>query len=137
MIDTESEFGRRAAARLDRDPIAWLVTVSPKGAPVPSPIWFLWDGGEFLIYSQPDTPKLANIAANPRVAVHLESNPVGEDIVILPGTARISDDPPASAVPAYVTKYAPLIAHNGWTAESFAADYSVPIRVAPRRLRGF
>lgn len=136
-IDTVSEFGRRVAGRLESDRIAWLVTVNPAGAPVPSPIWFLWDGGEFLIYSQPDRPKLKNITANPRVALHLEGDATGGNIVILSGTARLSDDPPASAVPEYAAKYAELIGHNGWTAESFAADYSVPIRVAPHRLRGF
>lgn len=129
-------FGRRAADRLERELIGWLVTVNGAGAPVPSPIWFWWDGEEFLIYSQPDTPKLANIAGNPRVAVHLDGDGRGGDIVIVSGTARIGDDPPASRVPAYLAKYAHLIAAYDWTPESFAADYSVPIRVAPRRLRG-
>jgi hypothetical protein len=35
-----------------------------------------------------------------------------------------------------VEKYAPLIERNGWTQESFAADYSVPIRITVRRVRG-
>ena len=30
----------------------------------------------------------------------------------------------------------PLIERNRWTPESFAADYSVPIRVPLRRVRG-
>jgi len=33
-------------------------------------VWFLWNDGSILLYSQPDTPKLRNIAANPRVALH-------------------------------------------------------------------
>jgi PPOX class probable F420-dependent enzyme len=111
--------------------------VSPAGAPQPSPVWFLWEDGSILIYSQPNTPKLRNIAQNPFVAVHLEGNPTGDDVVILSGTARQTDDPPAHLVPAYVEKYLELIAHNGWTPESFAGDYSVPIRVEPTRLRGF
>ena len=46
------------------------------------------------------------------------------------GTVRVVEDHPAAdAVPAYVEKYAPLIARNGWTSASFAADYSLPMRV--------
>ncbi|HUZ83076.1 MAG TPA: TIGR03667 family PPOX class F420-dependent oxidoreductase [Gaiellales bacterium] len=135
-IDTETEFGRRVAARLESDRIGWLVTVSPAGAPVPSPIWFLWDGSDLLIYSQPGTPKLRNIAANPQVAVHLDGDGEGGDIVVLSGTARVSDDPPASHVPDYVAKYAELIAAYEWTPDSFAADYAVPVRVTATRLRG-
>jgi PPOX class probable F420-dependent enzyme len=130
-IDT----GSRAAGRLRQEAIAWLVSVSPAGAPQPSPVWFVWDDVGFLLYSQPDTPKLRNIAANPRVALHLDGDGRGGDIVIVSGRATVSHDPPATGVPAYLDKYGPLIARNGWTPESFAADYSVPVRIAPRRLR--
>jgi PPOX class probable F420-dependent enzyme len=130
-IDT----GSRAAHRLREELIGWLVSVSPLGAPQPSPVWFLWDDAGFLLYSQPDTPKLRNIAANPRVALHLDSDREGGDIVIVSGRAAVSDDPPASDVPAYLDKYRSLIDSNGWTPASFAADYSVPVRIVPRRLR--
>jgi hypothetical protein len=35
-----------------------------------------------------------------------------------------------------VEKYAPLIERNRWTPASFAADYSVPVRIAITRVRG-
>ena len=101
------------------------------------PVWFLWDGESILVYSQPDTPKLRNIAANPRVALHLNDDGRGSDIVTVAGRAAVSDDPPADRVPAYIEKYRELIAENSWTPESFAADYRVPIRIVPRRVRGF
>ncbi len=135
-IDISTPFGERVARRLAAEPIGWLTTTSPKGAPVPSPVWFLWDGESFLIYSQDGVPKLRNIAANPRVSLHLDGDGGGGDIVILSGTAAVSDDPPASQVPEYVAKYAGLIAGNGWSNEQFAADYPVPLRVTPSRLRG-
>ena len=101
-IDTTTPFGERAARRLREEPLAWLVTVSPAGQPQPSPIWFEWDGSSILLYSKPDTPKLRNIAANPRVTLHLDGNGDGGDIVIVSGTAAVSDDPPADQVPSYV-----------------------------------
>src|SRR5207248_8835730 len=64
-LDTTTPFGARAARRLADDVIGWLVTVNRAGAPQPSPVWFLWDDDGLLIYSQPGTPKLRNIARNP------------------------------------------------------------------------
>lgn len=136
QIDTTTEFGQRVTRRLDSDLIGWLTTVSPAGVPVPSPIWFLWDGQSFLIYSQPDVPKLRNVEANPNVSLHLEGDAAGDDIVIITGTAAVSQDPPAHQVPRYIAKYARSIAGYSWTDEQFAADYPVPLRVTPVRLRG-
>ena len=137
LIDTSSEFGRRADRRLREEKLAWLTTVDSAGTPQPIPVWFLWDGaGSILVYSRPDTPKLRAIAANPRVSVNLDGNGTGGDIVVALGEAAESDDPPAHELPDYVEKYAPLISRNGWTPESFAADYSVAVRVRVTRVRG-
>jgi PPOX class probable F420-dependent enzyme len=136
-LDPSTPFGARVARRLTDELIGWLVTVNGRGAPQPSPVWFLWDDGSILLYSQPDTAKLRNIAANPRVALHLNDDGRGSDVVIISGRVEGSDDPPAHEVQAYVDKYAGLIQGNGWTPESFAADYSVPLRVRATGLRGF
>ena len=81
--------------------------------------------------------KLANIAANPKVSLNLDSDGIDADIVICWGEARVSDDPPANEVPAYVEKYAGPIAQLGWTPESFAADFSVPLRIELSRIHGW
>ena len=137
-IDTETPFGERAERRLREERVAWLVTTSDDGTPQPVPVWFLWDGqASFLIYSRPDTAKLRNIAERPRVCLHLDGNGEGGDIVVVLGAAAVSNDAPAHGLPAYVEKYAAFIARNSWTPESFAADYSVPLRIQATRLRGF
>ena len=137
-IDTTTPFGERAQRRLREDKMAWLTTTSEDGTPQPVPVWFLWDGADsFLIYSRPGTAKLRNIAARPRVSLNLDGNGEGGDVVVVLGTAAVTDDPPADALPSYVEKYATFIARNDWTPESFAADYSVPLRITATRLRGF
>ena len=136
-IDTKSEFGKRAARRLKDELIYWLVTIGSDGTPQPSPVWAMQDGETFLMYSQPDTPKLRNVAARPQVALHLDGDGKGGDIVIVTGDARIDRDaPPADQVPAYVAKYREGIKRIGMTAESFARAYSVAVRITPRHLRG-
>jgi PPOX class probable F420-dependent enzyme len=137
VIDSGSEFGRRVERRLGGDLIAWLTTVDARGTPQPVPIWFLWDGETFLVYSRPETAKLRNVERNPRVALNLDGDGRGGDIVVFSGEARIApDEPPADRVPAYVEKYGAGFTRIGMTAAEFARTYSVPIRIRPTRLRG-
>jgi PPOX class probable F420-dependent enzyme len=138
VLDESTDFGKRAAQRLRADVIGWLTTVTPDGGPRPIPVWFLWDGDRsLLVYSRPDKRKLANIAANPRVSLNLDSDGIDADIIICWGEARVSDDPPATEVPEYVEKYATPIERLGWTPESFAADFSVPLRIDISRIHGW
>jgi len=138
MLDPSSEFGARATRRLHEEVVAWLTTVTPKGMPQPVPVWFLWDGQEsILLYSQPATPKLRNLEQNPKASLHLDGNGRRGDIVVCVGEAHVSTDPPADQVPEYVAKYTELFKRNNWSAEEFAGDYSVPIRISVRRIRGF
>jgi PPOX class probable F420-dependent enzyme len=135
MIDRSTPKGGRAFARLTDEPIIWLATVSSSGQPQTSPVWFLYDG-DFLVYSLEGTARLRNIEANPRVALNLDGNGQGGDIVTIEGEAHIDlATPPSTDVPAYQDKYAPFIARNEWTPEQFATDYPVPIRITPTRVR--
>lgn len=137
MLDLATEFGQRVARRLKEEHIVWLTTVGPDDIPQPRPVWFLWDGETFLIYSQPDTYKLRHIARNPKVALNLDSDGRGGDIVIFTGQASIdSDAPPANELVAYADKYQEGIAGIGMSPEKFAKSYSVALRVKPISLRG-
>lgn len=122
--------------RLRSEEVIWLTTVRADGQPQSVPVWFLWDGRSFLIYSQPGKPKLVNIAGNAKVGLHLRGTKAGGDIVIFEGTAEILDDaPPADEVPEYLKKYRSRIKAYGWTPASFASDYSRPIRITPTAVR--
>ena len=138
MLDETTEFGRRATRRLHEAIIGWLTTVTPDGGPRPIPVWFLWDGDRsILLYSRPEKRKLANIAANPKVSLNLDSDGIEADIVVCWGEMRVSDDPPSNEVPEYIRKYAGRIEALGWTPDSFAADFSVPLRIELSRIHGW
>lgn len=138
VIDPSTEFGRRVAERLQNDELLWLTTVSHAGTPQPSLIWFYWDGDTVLIYSQPNAPKLRNIAANPRVSLNFQANDEGEDVVILTGEAMVDPTaPPSDLHDEYRRKYAKGTVQIGMTPESLAAEFSVAIRVRPTKVRGF
>ncbi len=122
--------------RLDGELVAWMTTVSPAGQPQTSPVWFLVEDEEIVIYSLDGTPRTRNIRANPKVCLNLNSTPAGGEVVIIEGTAEIVEDgPPASTDERYVGKYETPMEDLGMTPESFAADYPIRIHVHPTRLR--
>jgi PPOX class probable F420-dependent enzyme len=137
-IDESTDFGARAARRLREAPVIWLTTVSPSGAPLPAPVWFWWDEpSSIVMFSREGTPRTRNLEANPHVALHLDGNGQGGDIVVLSGVARIdASGRAASAVPEYVAKYESHIKRIGHDPESFSTAYPVPVTIELNRLRG-
>jgi PPOX class probable F420-dependent enzyme len=136
MLDPSNPVHAAADDRLRTEVIIWLTTVSPAGQPQSSPVWFVWHGGEFLIFGSKDGPKTPNIRANPSVSLHLDGDGNGGGNVIFEGIARIEpDDPPAELTDAYLAKYGATIERFGWSTESLARDYPHVIRVAPTRVR--
>jgi hypothetical protein len=60
----------------------------------------------------------------------------GEDVVVFEGRANVvGNGEPATSFPEYIAKYRRPIASYGWTHETFAADYAVPVVVRPTRVR--
>ena len=124
-------------ARLTDESVIWLTTVNGHGGPVPTPVWFLWSDAAFLVFSQPGTSKLTNIAARPRVALNLEADRGGGHVAVFTGTAAIGESVRDDEWARYTRKYEAGMRSLGVTPEAFRADYSVPIRVTPRRFRGW
>ena len=137
MIDFTNEFGSRVRQQLESEHVIWLTTVGQDNTPQPRPVWFLWDGTSLLIYSQPETHKLRHIARSSNVSVHLNTDSEGHEVAVLTGNAMVDPSaPPADGNAEYMAKYDEGIAILEMTPSQFAGDYSVAIRVAPRRLRG-
>jgi PPOX class probable F420-dependent enzyme len=128
----------RVEERLGDTHLIWLTTVTPGGVPQPSLVWFWWDGESFLVYSQPDRPKLANISSNASVALNLDAMARGaEEVTVIQGSAVIdASAPPVVDHAEYLARYRGLIEDDlGMTVEEFSATYSVPIRVTPTSTR--
>lgn len=138
MWDTTTEFGQRVERRLAEETVIWLVTTGTDGTPQPSPVWFIKEGDSLLIFSRPDAPKVRNVRARPRVALHFNTDAHGEDVVVFSGTAALDPDAsPIHALEAYMAKYGAHIPGIGMTPEQMAATYSQAIRVRLEKVRGF
>ena len=139
MIDTDSKFGRMVKRHLNREYVVWLTTVGPGPTPQPRPVWFIWDGDSFLIFSQAKAHKVKHIRRNAQVALHFNTDETGEKhVIVFTGRARLDEGAaPAHKVPAYFKKYKAGIADLKMSPEEFSRYYSVAIRITPGRVRGW
>jgi PPOX class probable F420-dependent enzyme len=139
IIDEDTEFGARVAAHLRDDVVIWLTTVADSGAPLPTCVWFVWDGDESVrVQSLPTARRVEHLGAgHDRVALNFPGNGQGGDIVVLTGRGRIADDaPPIDGVDAYMSKYHEHIERLGLTPQQFAGKYSTAVDIRLTRLRG-
>ena len=84
--------------------------MTPAGAPLPRPVGFVCDG---------------------------DGDGRGGDIVVLSGTAHVDADAPAAdANPAWLDKYAAQIEQFRMTPGTYAARFSVPVRIRLTRVDG-
>lgn len=137
-MDWNSDEGKKLDQRLRQEQVIWLTTVRPNGTPIPTPVWFLWDGESFLIYTQPESKKIENIAKCGRAALNLNSDAWGGSVAVF--TGEIAEDknaPPAQQNPTYLEKYREGIKDIGMNAESFTQSYSVPLRFRVNKIRTF
>jgi PPOX class probable F420-dependent enzyme len=84
-VPDNAVFWPEVAARLEAARSYWLCTTTPDGAPHAAPVWGVVINHVLYLYSERRTIKARNLAADPRVVVHLES---ADDVVIVHGTAE-------------------------------------------------
>ena len=137
-LDRSSEFGARVLRRLEEDEIIWLTTGGKDGAPQPNPVWFIWSGEQFLIFSQPDK-KIDNIERWSKVSLNFNSDQYGSDVVVFTGEATLGQmtDTSDELEAAYVAKYERGMKSLGMDPETFQGTYSRLVTVTPTRVRGF
>jgi hypothetical protein len=80
---------------------ARLAYVWTDGTPRVVPIWFHWDGKEFVLASPPKAPKLKALAQNSKVALTIDDNTFPHKVLLVRGTARL--ETVKGIVPEYAT----------------------------------
>ncbi len=85
-MTTATATWEEVAAHLAPARCYWLSTVDASGAPHAVPVWGVVAAGAVHLYTSRGSAKARHVAADPRVALHLES---AEDVVIVDG--RLED----------------------------------------------
>jgi hypothetical protein len=70
---------------------ARLAYIWTDGTPRVVPIWFHWDGKEFVLATPPKAPKLKALARNNKVALTIDDNSFPHKVLSVRGTARLEN----------------------------------------------
>ena len=136
-MDSTTLAAHRVRSFLEREPVVWLSTSRPDGAPHLVPTWFAWDGETIVIRSKPEARKVRNLRHDPRAMLALGDAEDDFDVGLLEARAAVDDEIGAVLPPAFVAKYGDRIAALGLTPAEFAATYSATIRLTPARALGW
>lgn len=77
--------------------IAVVATSGPSGKPHAMPVWYAWRDGKLLFHTGPDSKKLRNLRANPRISVVVDTRVAPYKAVVIEGRASASAGDPALA----------------------------------------
>jgi PPOX class probable F420-dependent enzyme len=131
MLDLTKPRHASVEQRLRSDVMIWLSTVRPDGKAHLVPVWFLWDGEYFYIFSKPDQ-KFRNLQQNKSVMLGLDDTEGGDNPIMVTGEAELLPHGEVTpAMPAYAEKYAAQLRRYNWTGESMGQEYTEAIRIRP------
>lgn len=141
-LDVNDPRDAKASGMLERDLIGWISTVDEHGRPRSVPVWFFWHDGRVMILSKPDTAKVRHLRAGSPVQFHLQAGgPFGDDVVILDGTADVTDGGTvawmAEHATAYAAKYGEAMNDYGLSQRETAEVFSTLILITPTQVRAW
>ena len=120
-MDTTNAAVLRVHRFLETEPVIWLSSIRPDGAPHLVPTWFVWDGETIVIRSKPHARKVRNLAHDPRAMLALGDADDDFDVGLLEARAEVVDgDRPLPE--AFVAKYRQRMAGLGLTPAGIRGD---------------
>ena len=136
-MDSTTPSALRVRTFLEQEPVIWLSTSRPDGAPHLVPTWFAWDGETILIRSKPEARKVRNLQHDPRAMLALGDADDDFDVGLLEARGEVEESTGAGLPSAFLAKYDQRIAALGLTPDEFASTYSATIRLRPARALGW
>lgn len=125
-----------ARRRIADEHVAWLTTVTDRGAPAPNPVWFVPDGDVLVVFAETGSRKVHNIEQRPLVTLHFNSDPGGGDVVVITGKAEIAYERPPSESSRYLEKYeSDITGPLKTTVDEIDRTYNTRLRIRPTRVR--
>lgn len=123
-------------AFLRRANVAVLGTVDRQGRPHATPVWYLYDDGEFRISVGRGGQKHRNIEANPNISLVIDSRDLPYFAVMIQGTAEIGPRFSEEDRLRLAVRYLGEDLGKRYT-ESTSGEDSVTLRIRPRKVMEF
>lgn len=137
-MDSSTVAALRVERFLETEPVIWLSTIRPDGAPHLVPTWFVWDGETIVIRSKREARKVRNLRHEPRAMLALGDAEDDFDVGLLEARAEVETGAePLELPPDFLVKYGDRIATLGLTPAEFARTYGATIRLTPARALGW
>lgn len=139
-LDFSTDHGKKALEQLESEIVIWFTTVTPAGVPQPNPVWFGWDAEKESVFTfvQPHSARIRNLRENPNVSLHFASDPTASSVTVFTGEVEFLEGPVSfTDIPGYSAKYDEQWEHVDMTVEQAAQEFSVPLRIQLKSLRGF
>jgi PPOX class probable F420-dependent enzyme len=131
---SKEEQGRFLAGRH----VAVLVTIGEHGAPVPSPIWYLYRDGAFFFRTSENAIKTRNIRRDPRVSICVQDERPPYRAITVYGRAEVApaDERLANELPQH---YLGLVGAIGYkqAAQAIEQGTEITLVVRPDRITSF
>lgn len=115
---------------LDTTAVAHVATVTPKGQPRTSPMWFEWDGRQILLSHTKGRAKYRDVQENPRIALSIVDPEDPYRYLEIRGRVEIEDDPEKTLIHRLAKKYRGVDRYE-WDGPN---DHRVIFRVTPERV---
>jgi PPOX class probable F420-dependent enzyme len=135
LLDVTRTDDRHTAERLSAERIIWLGAVRPNGRPHNVPVWFAWHDPIVLIFSMPETAKVADVRQSSAVSLALDSADGGQDIVLAEGRAELiagADRHPHFLAAKFREKYAPSMGAMSY--DQWRSTFSQPLLIHVERI---
>ncbi len=126
-------FDARARETLSKPVIIRVSTISPEGYPHTTPVWFILDGDDLVVFTSPNTQKAKNVRANPKGSLTIGGDPVGSPCYLVEGDFGVEDDPDHAWTSKITHHYEPPDRAQQWL-DAWKNDEHVILRLKPRRV---
>jgi PPOX class probable F420-dependent enzyme len=113
--------------------IAVLATVDRHGHPHATPVWYLYDGDEFVISTTRPSRKFRNITLNPAVALVVDKRTIPYYSVVVRGDASVGPELSDSELLRLAIHYYGDVVGREY-AERARAENEVTLRIQPSRI---
>ena len=121
-------------ALLQRMRNAILATIGVSGAPHLAPVWYYWDGQQVRVSTPEWTRKVADIRANPQVALCVDDQVAGEYLTVYGTAAIVAGNRVTELTRPLLLSYLPADEADARWARINSDDSRVVILVTPERL---
>ncbi|MEP7216247.1 MAG: TIGR03618 family F420-dependent PPOX class oxidoreductase [Anaerolineaceae bacterium] len=111
-----------------------LSTLSARGGPVTSAVWFGLHDGQVIISTPADRPKAKNARADGRVSFIVDTKVRPYRGVAIEGNAEVVEDPEEALMASIARRYLGSEL-PGWMEQRMAGADRVVLRITPRRVR--